>query len=840
MTIQLKRNDTKDIIGYTMTYANGTPVNLTGATVRYVMGKGNTLITNASATVVDAAIGKVEYALTDADTLVAGVFHAEFEVTFADGKVKTFPNNGYISVNIQSNINKDKSTYVEDTIALRVSDIEVFKNDVNAKVAKAETDAAKVNDFSDRINNIVSQAGNSNTEIVDARLRNDGTVASTLGGHVRELASSLAQKAAQSYVDTKIASVATGSPKGVYATVAALQTAFPTGNTNVYVVSADGKWYYWNGSAWTAGGTYQATGIERKSVTDVFAEESGLKINTITTQANVGATNLYTERIYDISNAPENFLLNLKTIFKSASAVISGIWAQAWLNDSPTPSDLTNATSNNLATVTYTANSDLLYDKSVSITKGGKRYLHLFIRLNLSTAGSAATFTLSETLLLADGKKLVPINDFSGFTNNYQSFSNVITYKSDDVITKEKLPGILSTEGYLKTADGETLIENALSKITDNITHNITADAAGTNTVIHTERVYDISNLPQSTTFEVGTVFSAAVDVFSGFLVKIFINDIPTAGDLTNAARTDLAEDSSYVTGTELSYKKTVTIDRGTNRYMHIYFCPRLKTAGGSGTFKLIEPYVSVNGEILAFRSDFTGYLVDSFSFTKTVLTSPIVTEERVNEIVTGKLSGGTDWEVIVWNAEGDSLTEINYQSTKFYHQFVKEWLGIPTVNNYGVSGSTAAGVYNRRANLAANADIITVWIGTNDAKNSTPIGTISDSTTSTFYGALNLMAEYLLNTFPNKRVGLITLHVPAGTYYADPNTAGHSTEDYANAMIAVGKKYSIPVLDLYHSGGFTLKNATQNSLLATDGLHLNALGHERVARKVRAFLETL
>ena len=76
-------------------------------------------------------------------------------------------------------------------------------------------------------------------------------------------------KTDKNYVDTLAASIASGSPKGIYATVAALTTAFPTGNTNIYLVSADGKWYYWNGTAWTAGGVYQATGIADGSITDI-------------------------------------------------------------------------------------------------------------------------------------------------------------------------------------------------------------------------------------------------------------------------------------------------------------------------------------------------------------------------------------------------------------------------------------------------------------------------------------------------------------------------------------------------------------------------------------------
>jgi len=70
-----------------------------------------------------------------------------------------------------------------------------------------------------------------------------------------------------SALDVKINSQASGSPKGVYNTVTDLQIAFPTGNSNIYVVTADGKWYYWNGSAWTVGGAYQSTGIGKKTIT---------------------------------------------------------------------------------------------------------------------------------------------------------------------------------------------------------------------------------------------------------------------------------------------------------------------------------------------------------------------------------------------------------------------------------------------------------------------------------------------------------------------------------------------------------------------------------------------
>lgn len=93
---------------------------------------------------------------------------------------------------------------------------------------------------------------NANAELATAR----GTFP-VLNDRLTSTETSLSQKATK----TELQAVASGSPKGVYATQSALQTAFPTGNTNTYVVSADNNWYYWNGSAWTAGGLYQSSPV---------------------------------------------------------------------------------------------------------------------------------------------------------------------------------------------------------------------------------------------------------------------------------------------------------------------------------------------------------------------------------------------------------------------------------------------------------------------------------------------------------------------------------------------------------------------------------------------------
>jgi lysophospholipase L1-like esterase len=193
VTIQLKRNDTKYNILYTLQHSTKDPVDLTGASVRFVMGKGNKLITNAPATILNASTGEVVYEVTEQDTLLPGAWQAEFEVTFADGKVKTYPNSGYIQVTIHPNIDHDKSTIVEDSIALKVALIDEFKEEVNAKVTTAEEAAAQVDYFQTQLDTMTIE-GDSSVEAAQARVEADGTTNTTLKARLDKKDSQTNQK----------------------------------------------------------------------------------------------------------------------------------------------------------------------------------------------------------------------------------------------------------------------------------------------------------------------------------------------------------------------------------------------------------------------------------------------------------------------------------------------------------------------------------------------------------------------------------------------------------------------------------------------------------------------
>ncbi len=102
-TFTIKRGDTSPTLQYEL---SPTP-NLTGATVVLNMKttSGTATITRAAVDVVgDATDGIVEYEWISADTDTVGVYNAEFEVTYSNGKIETFPNDGYIRVKVYADL----------------------------------------------------------------------------------------------------------------------------------------------------------------------------------------------------------------------------------------------------------------------------------------------------------------------------------------------------------------------------------------------------------------------------------------------------------------------------------------------------------------------------------------------------------------------------------------------------------------------------------------------------------------------------------------------------------------------------------------------------------------
>ena len=105
---EIVQNDTSPAFECILRDGFGSPVDLTGATVRFHMRlhpagavKVNGGVMGA---VGSAVLGRQKYSWAASDTDTAGTFQAEVEVQFPDAQVRTFPSNGYVTVSIKDDI----------------------------------------------------------------------------------------------------------------------------------------------------------------------------------------------------------------------------------------------------------------------------------------------------------------------------------------------------------------------------------------------------------------------------------------------------------------------------------------------------------------------------------------------------------------------------------------------------------------------------------------------------------------------------------------------------------------------------------------------------------------
>lgn len=208
-------------------------------------------------------------------------------------------------------------------------------------------------------------------------------------------------------------------------------------------------------------------------------------------------------------------------------------------------------------------------------------------------------------------------------------------------------------------------------------------------------------------------------------------------------------------------------------------------------------------------------------------------------------------------NFLGDSITEGAGTSShdKMFTMLIEREYGA-ICQNYGIGGTRIArqktpteekwdrDFISRVPEMDNDADIVVVFGGTNDfGHGDAPLGTMSDRTPYTFYGALHCLYTALTEKYPDVPVVILTpLHrlnedSPKGDNKPEP--VG-TLKEYVNIIREVAEYYSLPVLDLYKESGLQPKVPVIQQKYIPDGLHPNDDGNAILAHKIARFLETL
>ena len=214
-------------------------------------------------------------------------------------------------------------------------------------------------------------------------------------------------------------------------------------------------------------------------------------------------------------------------------------------------------------------------------------------------------------------------------------------------------------------------------------------------------------------------------------------------------------------------------------------------------------------------------------------------------------------------NFLGDSITQGigTCCQEHIYLNLLKERVGLAEVRNYGISGTRYAiqrGTISRPKDdfadvnsfserfdrMEDDADIVIVFGGTNDyGHGDAMLGTFSDRTPDTFYGACHFLYSGLIRKYIGKTIVIMTpLHRcnELSEYGMTKEIRYAALKEYVNIIREVAEYYSIPVLDLYASSGLQPEVEEIKNTYIPDGIHPNDLGHQIIADKLETFLRNL
>ena len=207
----------------------------------------------------------------------------------------------------------------------------------------------------------------------------------------------------------------------------------------------------------------------------------------------------------------------------------------------------------------------------------------------------------------------------------------------------------------------------------------------------------------------------------------------------------------------------------------------------------------------------------------------------------------------ITWAVFGDSITEYNFRAKYHYFDYVAKDLSLNIIN-LGVSGTgykekEAKGIafYQRIENDIKDIDfdIFTIFGSFNDLGKGFTLGNITDTTSDTICGCMNMVIDIFRRVKPLNKIALVTPTIwRDGAYFGKHNVTRQDLDNYVEALLQIAKVRRIPILDLYHNSGLdpnideVLKKFYNEDGIQDKGVHPNSLGHKFMYPVWREFIK--
>jgi lysophospholipase L1-like esterase len=568
---------------------------------------------------------------------------------------------------------------------------------------------------------------------------------------------------------------------GVYATLSTLQTTYPTGTNGIALVTADGYGYYWNGSSWTQATQFQSTGIADNSID--YSKMSYFQKKYY---------NLFdkTKAVFGIVNTSGGLSSTSGTDWKASDYIPVQEGVTYYNTRFDTRSAYYDANKVFIQNFTPDPNTNVTVPTGLGIK---------YVRLTLYVTGNSY---IDDAMFGELSVKPATYKAASEF------FVNVIDSKFTDAINS-----VIKSD--IDDAVTNTTKTWSSQKITQQLSNVPIADLSVT--PIKTSFLSDVRyNFFDKSTVTNGFLFtstgslSASAANFVGATIPVVEGQTYTSN--FNQRSIYVNASNQFVSALNANAGSAVTFT--------------VPTEQGITGVRLGGLIANIDTTMFNIGSSLLAY--QPYSYTKLMFSSDKIKGDIANDLssfmpIYSNLRGK------LWVVEGDSITA---ESTGYWKQ-ISDLVGV-TVQKNAVAGSTISNytpdkcIATRVLNIPSDADIITVMGGTNDIN--APLGTMSDRTADTLYGAMHVLCQNLLTNFPGKRIGFMT----------NPQRSDANIQAIVDAEIAVCNYYSVPILDVYRSGGLNPNIPIYKTNYVPDGLHPNTAGHAILARRILKFVESI